>query len=58
MQGKAWMFSHLIDDEDLVFWNMNLSVIDRQWSIISWDINRLFDFLIYPDLCIKLVRKF
>lgn len=19
MQGKAWMFSHLIDDEDLVF---------------------------------------
>ena len=58
MHGKVWMFSNLIDDEDLRSCRGNLSVISKQWTITDWAINQLSGCLIYRDLFIRLGKRY
>ena len=58
MHGKVWMFSHLIDDEDLESCRGNLSVISRLWTTTDWAINQLSGCLIYRDLFIRLEKRY
>ena len=73
MHSKVWMFSHLIDDEDLAFLQRefvsyqqamdyyglgNLSVTSRQWTTTDWVINQLSGCLIYRDLFIRLEKRY
>lgn len=40
MHGKVWMFSHLIDDEDIEFMQHEFISLDKLWIITILDISQ------------------
>ena len=58
MHGKVWMFSNLIDDEDLAFLQREFVSYQKQWTITDWAINQLSGCLIYRDLFIRLGKRY